>query len=65
MASIISKSGKLCDTGIGIKEEDIGTLFKEFEQIDRGASRQYGGTGSGRVISKKLIELHGGIDLQP
>jgi signal transduction histidine kinase len=48
------------DTGIGIKEEDIGRLFKEFEQIDSGASRQYGGTGLGLVISKKLIELHGG-----
>jgi len=48
------------DTGIGIKEEDIGRLFKEFEQIDKGASRQFGGTGLGLVISKKLIELHGG-----
>jgi len=48
------------DTGIGIKEEDIGKLFKEFEQIDKGATRQYGGTGLGLVISKKLIELHGG-----
>ena len=48
------------DTGIGIKEEDIGKLFKEFEQIDKGASRQYGGTGLGLVISKKLLELHGG-----
>jgi len=48
------------DTGIGIKEEDMGKLFKEFEQIDKGASRQYGGTGLGLVISRKLIELHGG-----
>lgn len=48
------------DTGIGIKEEDMGRLFKEFEQLDRGGSRQYGGTGLGLVISKKLIELHGG-----
>jgi len=48
------------DIGIGIKEEDIGKLFKEFEQLDKGASRQYGGTGLGLVISKKLIELHGG-----
>ena len=48
------------DTGIGIREEDMKKLFKEFEQIDKGASRQFGGTGLGLVISKKLIELHGG-----
>lgn len=48
------------DTGIGIKEEDMGKLFNEFEQIDKGTSRKYGGTGLGLVISKKLIELHGG-----
>jgi len=48
------------DTGIGIKDEDLRRLFMEFEQIDHGASRQHGGTGIGLVISKRLIELHGG-----
>ena len=48
------------DTGIGIKEEDIGKLFNAFEQVDSGISRIYGGTGLGLVISKKFIELHGG-----
>ena len=48
------------DTGIGIKEEDIGKLFKEFHQLDSGSTRKYGGTGLGLVITKKLIELHGG-----
>lgn len=48
------------DTGIGIKEADMERLFKEFEQLDKGVSRQFGGTGLGLVISKKLIELHGG-----
>jgi PAS domain S-box-containing protein len=48
------------DTGIGIREDDIGKLFKEFHQLDSGPSRKYGGTGLGLVITKKLIELHGG-----
>jgi signal transduction histidine kinase len=48
------------DTGIGIKEKDIGKLFREFEQLSSGITRKYGGTGLGLSISKKLVELHGG-----
>lgn len=48
------------DTGIGIKKEDLGKLFKEFEQISTGISKEYGGTGLGLAISKKLVELHSG-----
>lgn len=48
------------DTGIGIKEEDMGKLFKEFAQASPEISKEYGGTGLGLAISKKLVELHGG-----
>jgi PAS domain S-box-containing protein len=48
------------DTGIGIKEENIGRLFHKFEQLDSGTSRKYGGTGLGLSITKQLVELHGG-----
>ncbi|MDD5615335.1 MAG: ATP-binding protein [Candidatus Methanoperedens sp.] len=48
------------DTGIGIKEEDIGKLFKEFAQANPEISHEYGGTGLGLAITRRLVELHGG-----
>jgi len=51
---------KVMDTGIGIKDEDMGTIFKSFRQIDSGLTRKYDGTGLGLSISKKLVELMGG-----
>jgi len=48
------------DTGIGIKEEDMRKLFKEFAQANPEISQKYGGTGLGLVITKNLVELHGG-----
>lgn len=51
---------KIRDSGIGIKPEDIGRLFKEFEQIDSSITREYGGTGLGLVLTKRLVELHKG-----
>lgn len=50
----------ISDTGIGIKEDDMGRLFCTFEQLDTGMTRKHGGTGLGLAVSKKLVELLGG-----
>ncbi|MBP3205452.1 MAG: PocR ligand-binding domain-containing protein [Lachnospiraceae bacterium] len=48
------------DTGIGIKEEDIGKLFQSFNQVDSKRNRNVEGTGLGLAISKQLLTLMGG-----
>ncbi len=48
------------DTGIGIKEENMGKLFHKFEQLEPEIGAKYGGTGLGLAISKQLVEQHGG-----
>lgn len=47
------------DTGIGIKEEDIEKLFKEFERIEEERNRNVEGTGLGMSIAVQLLELMG------
>ena len=45
------------DTGVGIKEEDMGKLFARFERIDSGASTRTEGTGIGMDITQSLLGL--------
>ncbi len=48
------------DTGPGISEENLHTVFREFHQVDGSSTKQKGGTGLGLAISKKIVEMHGG-----
>jgi len=48
------------DTGIGIKADDLGRLFGQFEQLDSGAARRFEGTGLGLALTKKIIDFQGG-----
>ncbi|NIA08366.1 MAG: response regulator, partial [Nitrospiraceae bacterium] len=49
------------DTGIGIKDEDLGKIFDKFVQADLSIVRQYEGTGLGLSIAKGLVLLHKGM----
>lgn len=50
----------VADTGIGISEENIATLFTPFEQIDGGGARKFGGAGLGLALSRKIVNMMGG-----
>jgi CheY-like chemotaxis protein len=50
----------ITDTGIGIPESHLNTLFEPFTQVDNSNARRYGGMGLGLAISRRLVRLMGG-----
>lgn len=50
----------ISDTGIGIKKENTKRIFDSFTQADNSTVREFGGTGLGTTISKRIVELMGG-----
>lgn len=50
----------VCDTGIGMSDDEIGGALQPFRQVDSGLGRRYEGTGLGLPLVRSFVELHGG-----
>ena len=51
----------VADTGIGIGEEALPSVFNAFEQGDVAGQHRYGGLGLGLAISQAIVKMHGGL----
>ena len=57
---LIQLTFKVTDTGVGIKEEDLASIFDKFKQVDAKVNRGIEGTGLGLSISRELVHMMGG-----
>lgn len=61
----VSITFSVTDTGIGIPQNKLNSIFQRFEQAEADTTRKFGGTGLGLAIVKNLVEMQGGtIDVQ-
>jgi two-component system, OmpR family, phosphate regulon sensor histidine kinase PhoR len=63
-----SAAVRICDRGIGIREEDIPYIFERFYRVDRSLNAATTGTGIGLTIVREIVQAHGGtieIDSKP
>jgi signal transduction histidine kinase/DNA-binding response OmpR family regulator len=49
------------DTGIGVRPEDLGRLFVEFQQLDGSTAKMHQGTGLGLALTRRIVEAQGGV----